>query len=441
MSIAILVEAGSLAHAQRISFIRDTEVENTIRAYATPLFEAAGLNPSGIEIHIVNDKSLNAFVAGGLKLFINTGLLLKAEHPGQVIGVIAHETGHISGGHLSRSQDAFKNASNQAIVAMVLGAAAALASGRADVGLGVSAGGNELAMRNLLAFTRAQETSADQAGVNFLDRTGQSAKGLLEFMEILSGQELLVIERQDPYVRTHPLTMDRIEFLKEHVSKSRYSSVPIRPEYAEMHRRMRAKLFAFTEPPARTLARYKADDKSLEARMARAIAYYRKPDLTNALPLIDKLIEERPQDPYLYEIKGQILFENARAQEALLAYRESARLMPNAPLILVSLAQVELEVNDDSLLPQAQAHLNQSLRAEPDNAFAWRQLAIAYGRSGNDGMTSYAMAEHALLNGNVSEALYHAERADKLLPKGSPAWMTVQDIKSAAERARQQRNK
>jgi len=426
--------------AERMSFIRDTEVENTIRAFATPLFEAAGLNPTAVELHIVNDKSLNAFVAGGMKMFLHTGLLIRAESASQVIGVIAHETGHISGGHLSRAHDALANASSQALIATVVGAATAIATGRPDAGAAVAAGGQNIAIKNLLSFSRGQESSADQAGILFLERTGQSAKGMLEFLQILSGQELMVIERQDPYVRTHPITAERVDFVRDQVSKSRYSNVTVRPELEVMHRRMRAKLFAFLEPPARTLSRYKANDTTLDARMARAIAYYRKPDMANALPLIDGLIAEFPNDPYLHELKGQFLFENGRPAESVIAYREAVRLYPEAPLLRIGLAQVELELGDDSLLPQAQANLVQALRSERENPFAWRQLAIAYGRAGNEPYTAYAMAEYAIRTGSLSEASYHVDRADKLLPKNSPAWIAVQDMKQAIDRAKRKQN-
>lgn len=416
--------------AGAVGLIRDTEVENTIRTFATPLLEAAGLDPQAFEVHIVNDKSLNAFVAGGQKMFLHTGLLMRAQSASQVIGVMAHETGHIAGGHLARLQQAFEDASNEAIIATVLGVAAGVLAKRSDVGTAVVMGGQDVALKNLMTFSRGQESSADQAGVNFLNKTQQSARGILEFMEILGQQELWMAERQDPYVRTHPVSQERITFLREQVEKSPYSDVPTPPEYTLMFRRAQAKLYAFIEAPVRTLSRYKADDKSVEARMARAIAYYRRPDLANALPLIDGLIKEQPNDPYFYELKGQFLFENGRIAEARDEIEKAARLNPGAPLILISLAQAQLEMNDDALLADASKNLQQALAKEKDNALAWRLLSVAYGRSGNQGMTAYAMAEFALLTGKLQEAAYHADHADKLLPRGSPAWLAVQDLKS-----------
>lgn len=442
LALAILVLLGAPARsADRPSFIRDAEIENSIRVWATPLFVAAGLNPGAVRIHLVKDNTLNAFVAAGQNLFLNTGLLVRTENVSQLIGVIAHETGHIAGGHLARMDEALKNASTEALIAMVLAGAAAAASGRADVGSAILMGGSSVAERSLLSFTRTQETAADQAAVSLLDATGQSSKGLLEFMEILGDQELLVTERQDPYVRTHPITSERISFLRNHANESHFTGVQAPPEYAEMHRRMRAKLFSFLELPARTLQRYREEDESLESRYARAIAHYRKPDLARALPLVEDLLAERPADPYFQELKGQILFENGRAPDALAAYQEAVRLLPNSPLLRISLAQVEIELNQPPLLEDAVGHLNFALTEEADNGFAWRLLAIAQGRRGNEGEAAFAMAEYAMLGGQIAEALHHATRAEKLLPRGSPSWLRVQDVKAQAMRLREERKR
>ena len=236
-----------------------------------------------MEIHLVKDNQINAFVAEGLNLFINTGLIVRTEHAGQLIGVIAHECGHIAGGHLVKGRGEMENANYKSLASMILGAAAMVASRRGDVGSAIMLGGNEMAERSYLAFSRTIEGSADTAALTFLDNLHLSARGFLEFMEILGDQELLVTARQDPYVRTHPLTRDRVDEVRHHVQVSPWSDAPVPPAYVEPHRRMKAKLIAFMEPPVTTFYRYKEDDKSLEARYARAIAYYRKPDLDNAI--------------------------------------------------------------------------------------------------------------------------------------------------------------
>lgn len=432
---------GEAMAASRPSLIRDAEIEAIIRAFATPLFQAGGIAPDSIKLHIVNDRSLNAFVAEGLNLYLHTGLLMRAETAGQVIGVIAHETGHIVGGHLVALHDEISSAQTQSLLAVLLGAAAGAAARRGDVGAAVGAGAQELAMRNLFSYSRSHEQAADQAGVRLLDATGQSVKGMVEFFDILGDQEALLSGGKDPYTRTHPLTRDRVEFVRHQLEISPNSRAVTRPEFEVMHRRMRAKLFAFMEPPVRTLARYKENDPSVEARYARAVAYHKKADLKQALPLIDGLIAESPQDPYFVELKGQILFENARLQESADAYRKAAVLLPRNVLIETSLAQVLIELDDPALLPEANKHLKFALGHEPDNAFAWRLSSISYGRSNNMGMASYAMAEYALLAGKPGEAVYHAGRALTLLPKGSPIVLRARDIKDAAEELQKKEKK
>lgn len=420
------------ALAAPTSFIRDTELENTIRGYATPIFTAAGLDPSVVRIYLVNDRQINAFVAGGQNLFINTGLLMQSEDAGQVVGVIAHEAGHIAGGHLVRVHDALARGTAESILAMVLGAAAMIA-GAPQVGAAVMSGGQNVALRNFLQYTRTQEGSADAAAMRYLDATQQSASGLLSFFQLLSGQEMLVSAGQDPYLRTHPLTQDRIEVLSTFVAQSPYSNAPVKPEFQQQHRRMLAKLHAFLDDPSLTRRRYPSGDQSLEARYAEAIVQHRTAHLDKALIVVDGLIAEYPTDPYFQELKGQILFESGRPKEALPPYRKAVELLPDAPLLRVDLARVEMATNDQQLLESAIANLRASLTRERNRPFVWRQLAIALGRNGQMGESSLALAEEAMLLDKMSEARFHAGKAVQELPRGTPGWLQAQDILQAAE--------
>ena len=427
---ALALLASPAAAQQRISFIRDAEVESTIRTYATPLFAAAGLDPSAIGVHLVNDRTLNAFVANGLNLFMNTGLLVRSAHPGQVIGVIAHETGHISGGHLARMRDGMAGAMAEAIVAMVLGAAAGVASGNAGAGMAVMSGGMQLAERGILRYSREMESAADQAGVNLLERTGQSAKGMMEFLDILADQELMAVSRQDPYVRTHPITRERVEFVRNFVANSRYANAPATPAIEEMHRRMRAKLQGFMEP-ARALNNYKENDPSLEARYARAIAYSRRPDYARALGLMDSLIRDHPNDGYFLETKAQMLLESGKPSEALPLYSRAVQLLPNEPLIRTALAHAQVESGDAAQLQPAITNLERSRQQDPQYAETWRLLTVAYGRNDQIGMAQLAQAELLTLRGRKGEARAFAERAQRGLPPNSPAWQRAEDLKNA----------
>jgi predicted Zn-dependent protease len=419
------------ASAAPTSFIRDTELENTIRGYATPIFVAAGLDPSVVRIYLVNDRQINAFVAGGQNLFINTGLLMQSEDAGQVIGVIAHEAGHIAGGHLVRVHDALARGTAESILAMVLGAAA-MAAGAPQVGAAVMSGGQNVALRNFLQYTRTQEGSADAAAMRYLDETHQSARGLLDFFQLLSGQEMLVSAGQDPYLRTHPLTQDRIEAMSTFVAQSPNSNVPVKPEFQQQHRRMLAKLHAFLDDPVNTRRRYPESDQSLEARYADAIVQHRTAHLDKALLAVNGLIAEHPTDPYFQELKGQILFESGRPTEALLPYQKAVELLPNAPLLRLELARVQMATNDRQLVEPAIANLRASLRQERNRPFVWRQLAIALGRNGQMGESSLALAEEAMLLDKMAEAKFHAGKAVQELSPGTPGWLQAQDILQAA---------
>ncbi|MFQ5773942.1 MAG: M48 family metalloprotease [Kiloniellaceae bacterium] len=414
--------------------IRDAEIENIIRAYATPLFQASGLSPQAIDVYLVQDSTLNAFATPGLKMFIHTGLLMRAEDPLQVIGVIAHETGHLAAGHTATRGDSLRASTNTIIASYILGLGAAIATGRPELATAAIAGGQDIALKGLLSYTRSQESAADQFAVNLLNGTGQSPRGLLEFLRILSGQEVLLTSSQDPYLRTHPLTENRIAFLEDQIARSPYADRPAAPRFVAMHERMLAKLFGFLEPKERVFARYPDSDTSLPARYARAIAYFQSGELDTALAMIEALIAEHPDDPYFHELKGQMLFENGRIAKAVPAYEAAARLLPDSPQINLALAQAQIEMNDPALDEAALGHLNETLREEPGNAFAWRLSAVAHGRKGDVGMTALALAEGALARGRAQEARDQAVRAQKILSEGTPAWLRARDLEQLAKR-------
>jgi predicted Zn-dependent protease len=424
----------------RITFIRDAEIETIIASYATPLFSAAGLpDPSAVRVYLIQDDSINAFVAGGMNLFIYTGLLTKAERPNQLIGVLAHETGHIAGGHLARLPEALRTATIEAIVACVLGLGGAAASGQPGLA-SICQLGSHIGTQSLLSFTRTQESAADQAGLSYLEATGQSARGTMEFLRLLSQQEALLSAQQDPYMRTHPLTRDRIDAVLGHIQRSRFSDAPDRPEYVAGFKRMQAKLRGYIEPLARVLQRYPESDQSLEARYARAIAYYRpgQLNLRKALDLVDGLIAEHPDDPYFQELKGEILLKGSgRARDALPYYEASVRGAPHSPLLRLQLAMGQIATEDPNLVKSAITELEGVVREEPRNREAWHQLSIAYGRDGQLPMAALALAEKAAATSGESarkQAKQQAQRAMQGLPEGSPAWLRAQDIYNQMDR-------
>lgn len=439
VACAVVWETTATA-AHALPLIRDSEIESTIRGWAHPVFAAAGLDPAATRTIIVNDPALNAFVAGGRNIFLNTGLLMASESPGQVIGVIAHECGHIAGGHLARTGDAMRAAEGTGLFATLLGIgliALGAATGAADAskaGGAVIFGGQSAGFRQLLAYTRAQERAADQAALTYLDATQQSARGLLQFLRKLEEQDLLIAERQDPYVRSHPLTADRVAFFARHVARSPWSDVPASADDIERHARMRAKLIGFLDRPRRVLrTSFPASDVSLAARYGRAIAYMRLPDLAAARDEIDGLIDERPDDPYFIELKGQILFEHGRLREAMPYYQRAADLLPADSLILTGLGRVQVEIGEPALLRAAVANLETARRHDRDNPLTWRTLAAAHHGLGEGGESSLAAGEYALLVGRAADAVLHAGRAERHFPEGSPGWLRAHDIRNQAE--------
>lgn len=432
VAAAALLVMAALRPAEARSLVSDTEVENIIRELATPVFQTAGLTPEAVDIYIVQDDALNAFVAGGQNIFFYTGLLMATETPEQLLGVIAHETGHIAGGHLARTSEAMRDASKTALIGMVLGAAAAIATGRADAAAAVMQGSMGVAQGNLLQYSQTQESAADHAAIRYLESNKESSVGMLQFLETLSGQELLTGRSRSPYASTHPLTQDRINFVREQVTRSPHSENRLPEAVQQAHKRMVAKLTGFIQSPARTFKAYPEEDRSLPARYARAIATYKQPDAAKAVLLIDELLAEYPDDPYFHEFRGQVLFESGNAASALTSYSKAHALLPKAPLIELELARVQLALNTADTNMEARRHLESVVQALPDRAFAWRQLAIAYGRTGEEGLSALALAEEAFRSGKKRDAAIQANRALQKLKPQSAAWLRAQDIEELA---------
>lgn len=423
----VLAVALPVQQALAMSLIRDAETESFIREISEPVFVAAGLNPNAVNSYLVNAPSINAFVTGGQNVFMHTGTIQQAETPNEIIGVIAHETGHITGGHLSRSQEAVAAATAPAIIGYLLGVGAIFA-GAGDAGLALITGGQQVAQRSFLAYSRTQEASADQAALDFLERTGQSGEGLVSFFDKLADQEALSTRSQDPYVRTHPLSRERIAALQNRVEKSPYREVPDPVSWQSQMDMVKAKLHGFIDRPQVTFRRYPESDTSAPARYARAIAYYKIPNTDRAIAEMDALIADFPQNAFFPEFKGQALFESGRAAEAADAYRAASLLRPNEPLIMVGLGQSLLATEDPAKVTEARGILERATQLEKDYPTAYRILAQAYAQEGNKPMAALATAEQNAARGNLGEAKQWASRAKRDLPEGSPAWQRADDI-------------
>jgi predicted Zn-dependent protease len=410
-----------------ISIVRDTEVEDILHKDADPIFVAAGLDPKQVQIHLVGDKQINAFSAGGQQLFLNTGLILATKTPNELVGVIAHETGHIAGGHIARSGDFGRAALGPMLLSIGLGVLAA-AAGRPDAAAGLVFSSGYFGEISALGYSREQESRADQAAATYLDKAGISGRGLVDFFNYYRYQEVFDDEKKFPYFRDHPLTDDRISALTLRVEKQAHFADVDGPESIARHALMKAKLAAFLNGPYQTLIDYPDTDQSFPARYARAIAYYKETETDRAVKAINDLLVEQPDNPYLWELKGQVLFEAGRPKDAEPAHRRSVELRPDAPLLLINLGQTLLALNDPSRTEEAITDINRALGKESDNPLGWRLLSEAYDSKGFGGMARLATAEQNFYLGQSKDARTFAIRARELLKKDTPEWRRATDI-------------
>jgi predicted Zn-dependent protease len=429
--------AGYRAYAEEkkpsLPIILDAETEELLRDYTRPILKAAGLQNQKIEVVIINDKQFNAFVADGRRIFVNLGALTESRTPNQIIGVLAHETGHIAGGHLARRREQIANMQTMAVLAMLAGAGAVVAGARGNSEVGQAAPGilmapQSMIQRTLLSYVRTQEESADRAGVKFLEATHQSPRGMVETFQRFARDTMFISEHVDPYLQSHPMPRERILNLENLAQKSPYFDKKDPPELQLRHDMMRAKLFAFTDAFGTTLRRYPTSDMSLPARYARAIATYRYGDLRSALAQIDVLISEQPNNPYFHELRGQALLEAGKAREAIPHLRRAVQLSKGSALIRVLLGQALVQTNDKSLTDEAIHELRIAVDKEPTAALGYRELAIAYARKGDQPNADLYSAQEAFNTGDIRTARQLALRAQKAFPAGSPGWIKSDDI-------------
>jgi predicted Zn-dependent protease len=429
---------------QAQGLIRDAETESLIRLYAKPILSAAGLASQGIRIHLVNDHNFNAFVVDGHNMFMHAGTLMNAKTPNQVIGVIAHEAGHITGGHLARLRTQVSKAKSAALMlqllglATMVGGAVAGAPGLGQTGMGVALGGQDTALRSLLAYRQSEESSADQAAVTFLNAAKQSGRGMIETFEFM-GSKLVGVQGIDPYLQSHPMPSQRLSQLRDLVASSPYYHVVDPPELQFRHDLMKAKLFGFLDEPQTVFNRYPQTDQSLSANYARAIATYRQSGVKVAMPQLDALIAAQPDLPYFHEIKGQFLFESGNPSGAVPPLREAVRLSPNEPLLRIMLGQALLGTNDRKLVDEAITNLRTALAREDSSAMGYRQLAAAYARKAEAAQAAgakrqymaqaeLASAEAYFYEGQLKRAKQQAKRARSGFIDGTPNWIRADDI-------------
>jgi predicted Zn-dependent protease len=415
-----------------LPIIRDAEIEQLLRDYTQPILRSAGLAQQNVQVTIINERSFNAFVMDGRRIFINAGALIEAKVPNEVIGVLAHETGHMAGGHLSRLRQQLAQAQVQSVIAMILGIGGVVAASRAGGNIGNPAaaimGPQETIRRSLLSYQRAQEEQADRAGVKFLAATGQSAKGMYDTFKRLSDQILFAAQNADPYQQSHPMPAERVAALEILAKNSPNWDKKDPPELQARHDMMRAKLTGFLDRGDTVARRYPPSDVSLPARYARAIATYRHADLRNAIGQIDGLIQAQPNNPYFHELKGQALLEGGKPAEAIAPLQRAIQLASHPALIQVLLAQALNAVNAPKSAEEAVTLLRTALAHEPESVDGYLQLAMAYGRKGDLAQADLASALAAFMRGDHPTARQLAARAKTRFPIGSPGWVKADDI-------------
>ncbi|MDE2445042.1 MAG: M48 family metallopeptidase [Alphaproteobacteria bacterium] len=431
--LALQVPLPALAQ-ESPNLIRDAEIEGLMRLYSRPIFKAAKLNPDAVKVYLIADPRINAFVAGGQRIFINTGLITRSATPNEVIGVLAHESGHIAGGHLAKMNRAMADASTEQLIGMLVGVAAiagGIAAGNNDAaraGQGVMIGSQGLGQRSFLAYQRGMEATADESALKYLSATGQSAKGMLTLFRTLANESLASTANADPYLYSHPMPFDRIRTLEAKVKASPFYAKTDDPALLLRHNLAKAKLVGFMEPAQTVFQRYPSSDTSLPARYARAIAMFRRGDLQNAIPVIDGLTQDLPQDPYFWELKAQAYLENGKPALGLPAIRKARSLLPSNALLMVLQSQILLATDNAAQADEAISLLKLAKKQESDMPAIYKYQGQAYALKKDFAHAELALAKFAWLTGDKKMAVEKATRVQNFYKHGTPEWLEANDI-------------
>jgi predicted Zn-dependent protease len=419
------------AQSNSIFALRDTETEELLKSYELPLARAAGLDTNAVKTYVMGDLTVNAFATQPQDIFIFAGILLWVKSPSELIGVMAHETGHLSAGHLSRGSDAMSKAMIPMLLSMIVGVAVMVAGG-GEAGMAIMGIGQSVAQGMMTKFTRVQESAADQIAARLLLATHQSPMGLYSTFQRFADEEARASFRMDPFAADHPVGQERVANLQNLVDSSPYKDVPDPPQSVRALSMVQAKLAGFILPVDEALRRYPVSDTSAPARYARAMAYMRKPDLQKALAEINSLIKDEPNNPYFYEVLGQIHVMMAKPLLGIPAYQTAVKLKPGAPQLRAALATALLATDNPAMAPEALSNLKAALLVEGDDPFSWYEAAKAYSLMQNQPMADLATAESNYDGGNMRQAFVFASRARRSLPQGTPDWQRANDIIGAA---------
>jgi predicted Zn-dependent protease len=435
-ALLLAMTAWQPAYAQddegQISALRDTETELLFKDISRPLIQAAKLDPNSVNIVLLNDPEINSFVATGQTVYVQSGLIIAADNVNQLQGVIAHELGHIAGGHSIRFHEGEGQATKISVATLILGALA-MAAGAGDAGMGLMMAGQQAAMGHLLAFSRTQEASADQAGASYLSKAGISGKGILDFFAKLQNEEYRLGNYDtDSYASTHPLSSERIQALEQLVRKDPAWGKASDPALEARFQRVKAKLVGFVDPK-HAVQKYPETDQSVPAHYARAYAYHVGGYPEKALAEADALLRTNPDDPFFLELKGQILLESGKPADAVAPLREATNRSGNAPLIASMLGHALVATENPKNYQEAKQVLKDAVVRDDNNPDAWYQLGIIYENEGDEGRAALATAERSSLEDNPKLALASAELAMKGIPAGTPDWLRAQDISMAAK--------
>ena len=419
---------------QAFSIVRDAQTEQLLQEYARPLLHAAQIDPASIRIVLVDDRRFNAFIVDARHIFIHTGVFLDSESPAEIMGVLAHEIGHIKGGHLAHAHSSLDDARFVAMLSALIGVAALATGANANSdslvggGAGLAASSGNFGQRLFLAHRRLQEETADRIALQLLGQAGLPTSGLTNILNRLARRERYAGAQADPYLRSHPASSERLRNLTHGAAREKARPAADLTALQQRHDLVRAKIKAYTGRPGSAARAFFPSDKSLAADYGRAILAMRRGEISAARTALDGLVKHAPQNPYFRELLGQLHLQAGNADIAIASFREALQLSPDEPQLRAALGSALLARGRGPDIDEAITLLSRAVTQDQNLPASWRQLAIALNRAGRALEATLATSRSLLASGDIAGAKFHAARVREEATRGDRLWLRADDI-------------
>jgi predicted Zn-dependent protease len=427
------------------ALLDDVELNDFLNAFVARLAATPSASGHSFELFAIDDRTLNAFALPGGFIGVHTGLFASAQSESELASVLAHEIGHVTQRHIARMLAEQRQSMALMITSLVLAALAARSNPQAAGG--VIALGSTLQQGQMLGFSRDAEREADRLGLEMLQQAGFEGVAMASFFERLQQASRLNESAAPVYMRTHPLTIERMGDIRNRVMESRYRQRADSLEFLLLRVRLRATLDRSPEglSRSRTILERQLSERALDPAVAwfglAAVGLQAQDEsfTRNAIEQARRLLP--PAHPYLERLAAELELTLNRPREALTVLEQATSRSPRTHALTHTLARCLLLLGD---WKAAEALIDNTLEERRSDARLWQMLAQAQSALGKSAQAHLSMGEHYALLGawpTAIEQLQLAQRSRQLsFYEASRIDVRLRELRAAFRRELEDRN-